>query len=60
MKSGRKGTNKTAADQVVEETKVNVAKVVGKSKSRSPGPSKKGGKFESAPEQLVQVRGRTK
>ena len=59
MTTGRKA-NPKAADSVAEETKVHAK--AGKSQSKSPVPNgnKKGGKFESAPEQLLQVRGRTK
>jgi len=60
MPAGKKA-NAKAADQVVEETKVNAARA-GKSQSKSPAPisNKKAGKFESAPEPILQVRGRTK
>jgi hypothetical protein len=60
MPAGKKG-NAKAADQVIEETKVNAAKG-GRPQSKSPAPisNKKGGKFESAPEPILQVRGRTK
>ena len=60
MPAGKKGNANKAADQVLpEETKVNAAKG-GKPQSKSPAPNKKGGKFESAPEPMLQVRGRTK
>ena len=60
MPAGKKA-NAKAAEQVVEETKVNAARA-GKSQSKSPAPisNKKAGKFESAPEPILQVRGRTK
>lgn len=59
MTTARKG-NPKAADQVVEETKVNAKATKSHSRSPVPNTNKKGGKSESAPEQLLQVRGRTK